>query len=47
MADETHPEHEDVLAWHGGEQFDPDDLQLEVVEAMLSRIRGSRRKGRA
>ena len=42
--DENHPEHEDLLAWYG-EPFDPDNLELDTVEAMLSRIRGQRRKG--
>ena len=46
MLDETHEGHEDVLNWYG-QRFDPDDLALDTVEAMLSRIRASRRKGPA
>ncbi len=46
MRDEAHEEHEAVMAWYG-ERFDPDDLELDVVEAMLGRIRASRRKGPA
>jgi len=44
MHDETHEDHEAVLEWYG-EPFDPDDLNRPRVEAMLSRIRASRRKG--
>lgn len=44
MADEAHEEHEAVLDWYG-DHFDPEDLELHVVEGMLSRIRASRRKG--
>jgi hypothetical protein len=35
-----------MMDWYG-ERFDPDDLELEAVEAMLGRIRASRRKGPA
>lgn len=45
MADEDHPDHEDMIAWYGWELFEPTDLQLDKVEAMLGRIRASRRKG--
>lgn len=44
MSDETHEEHEALLDWYG-ECFDPDDMELEAMEAMLGRIRASRRKG--
>jgi len=46
MLDEAHEEHEAVMDWYG-EPFDPDDLELEAAEAMLGRIRASRRKGPA
>jgi hypothetical protein len=46
MADDTHPEHAFLLDWYGG-RFDPADMELETVEAMLGRIRASRRKGPA
>lgn len=46
MLDETHEQHAAMMDWCG-ERFDPDDLQLETVEAMLSRIRASRGKGPA
>jgi len=44
MMDETHEEHEAMIEWYGM-RFDPHDLELETVEAMLSRIRASRRMG--
>jgi hypothetical protein len=44
LADPSHPEHKELSEWYG-EPFDPDDLELDKVEAMLIRIRGSRRKG--
>lgn len=44
ISDPEHPDHEDVLDWYG-EPFDADDMELDKIEAMLSRIRGSRRKG--
>jgi hypothetical protein len=44
MADEAHPEHDDMLDWYGG-PFDPEDMELETVEAMLRKIRASRRRG--
>lgn len=46
MRDEAHEEHEAMMEWYG-ERFDPEDLELEAVEAMLGRIRASRRKGPA
>ena len=46
MGDEDHEEHETLMAWYG-DAFDPEDMNLDTVEAMLSRIRGSRRKGPA
>jgi hypothetical protein len=47
VEDEDHPDHEELLEWVGVEPFDPEDLQLDKVEAMLTRIRRSRRKGPA
>ena len=44
MSDPAHPDHDDVMDWHG-ERFDPEDIELDAVEAMLGRIRGQRRKG--
>lgn len=46
MLDETHERHDELTLWYG-EAFDPDDMNLETVEAMLGRIRASRRKGPA
>lgn len=46
IADESHPDHAELQSWHA-EPFDPDDMQLEKVEAMLLRIQRSRRKGPA
>ncbi len=46
MADEEHEDHEEMLSWRG-EPFDPDDMRLDAVEAMLNRVRASRRKGPA
>lgn len=46
MLDENHEDHDDLMDWHGG-PFDPEDMNLETVEAMLDRIRASRRKGPA
>lgn len=46
MADEDHEEHESMMDWYG-EPFDPDDMELPAVEAMLWRIRASRREGPA
>lgn len=44
MTNEEHPDHEHILDWYG-EPFDPEDMEPEKVEAMLSRIRGMRRQG--
>ncbi len=46
MLDEGHEEHVALMDWYG-EHFDPDDMELDAVEAMLGRIRASRRKGPA
>lgn len=46
MRDTDHEDHEDMMDWYG-ERFDPDDMNLETIEAMLGRIRTSRRKGPA
>ena len=45
MLDDSHPNHGNVIEWYGYELFDPDDMELETVEAQLSRIRAQRRKG--
>lgn len=45
VEDENHPDHDELKDWLGGEGFDPNDMQLEAVEAMLRSIRASRRKG--
>ena len=46
MMDDRHPDHQELIEWYGG-IFDAKDMQLEKVEAMLARIRRSRRKGPA
>lgn len=35
MEDPRHPEHEDVLAWWGEPQFDPDDVDVEDINEQL------------
>lgn len=45
LSDPDHPDHEELFDWYG-ERFDPEDMNLDTVEAMLSRIRGRRRMGR-
>ena len=45
MLDQSHPDHENAVEWYGYELFDPRDIELEVVEAQLNRIRAQRRKG--
>ncbi len=45
LSDPAHPAHEELMDWYG-EPFDPEDMNLVAVEAMLSRIRGRRRMGR-
>lgn len=44
MSDPGHPDHAELMDWHG-EPFDAEDMELDKVEAMLSRIRGLRRQG--
>lgn len=44
MLDESHAQHETLVDWYG-EPFDPDDMKPQNIEAMLARIRASRRKG--
>jgi hypothetical protein len=44
VQDADHEDHEALLEWFGG-PFDPEDMNLDIVEAMLGRIRASRRKG--
>jgi hypothetical protein len=46
MRDAAHEDHKAMLEWYG-ERFNPEDLEMETVEAMLGRIRASRRKGPA
>ena len=36
MADENHPEHDDLLDWHG-KPFDPTDIEREIIEIMMKR----------
>ncbi|KJS41158.1 MAG: hypothetical protein VR70_05250 [Rhodospirillaceae bacterium BRH_c57] len=43
--DPEHEAHEDVVAWNGEVSFDTQFLDMDAVNAMLSRIRASRRKG--
>lgn len=43
ISDPQHERHEELIEWSGGD-FDPQFLDLEVVEVMLGRIRASRRK---
>lgn len=38
MADPNHPEHHDMLAWHG-EPFDPTALDITAVDLRLNRIK--------
>jgi hypothetical protein len=38
MQDPEHPEHEDMMAWVGGE-FDPDEFDLEGINKRLGKIR--------
>jgi len=44
MGNSDHPEHEEALDWYG-EPFDPDDIERDSIDAMLSRIARSRRGG--
>lgn len=44
ISDPDHPDHEHLMDWYG-RHFDSEDMDLDTVEAMLSRIRGSRRRG--
>ena len=45
VTNENHPDHEEMMERLVYEAFDPNDMQLDAVEAMLSRIRAGRRKG--
>lgn len=38
MADPEHPEHEDLLDWMGGDDFDPEYFDLDEINARLRRI---------
>jgi len=42
LADPDHPEHEELLDWHGG-PFDPDDIDEETVTALMGRLAKARR----
>ena len=44
MADEDHPEHEDMLDWYGA-PFDADDMEPKTVQARLARIAARRGQG--
>lgn len=37
MADRAHPEHEELMEWHGG-PFDPDSIDVDAIDARLARI---------
>lgn len=37
LADPDHPEHEELLDWHGG-PFDPKDIDEQTVTAMMARL---------
>lgn len=45
MMDRNHPDHDEVFEWYGHEPFIPDDIERDVVEVQLERIRAQRRKG--
>jgi hypothetical protein len=45
MLDECHPDHDRMFAWYGWEPFVPDDIERDLVEVQLERIRAQRRKG--
>jgi hypothetical protein len=40
----THPERSEVLDWYG-DLYDPDDIEREIIDALMSRIANSRRGG--
>ncbi len=42
LADPDHPDHEELLDWHGG-PFDPRDIDAETVTAMMTRLARARR----
>lgn len=37
LADPDHPEHEELLDWHGG-PFDPQDIDEDTITAMMARL---------
>ena len=44
MDDEDHPDHEHLFEWYGNKPFDPEEMELDAVEAKLSQIRAETRK---
>ena len=44
ITDPSHPEHFDALDWYE-DQYDPDDIEREVIDIQLSRIARSRKGG--
>lgn len=45
ITDPQHEAHQDAVAWNGDDSFDTQFLDLDAVNATLSRIRSLRRKG--
>jgi hypothetical protein len=45
MADPNHPQHAELLEWYGHNRFDPEDLNLATVEALLAPIRDTQNRG--
>jgi hypothetical protein len=43
LADPGHPDHDDLLDWHGG-PFDPLDMDVEAINKRLAGLAGRRRK---
>lgn len=43
LADPHHPDHDDLLDWHGG-PFDPLDMDAKTIEKRLARLAPRRRK---
>lgn len=46
LADPAHPDHADLLDWHGG-PFDPEDIDEETVTALMIRLARKRRSKKA
>ena len=43
LADQNHPDHEEMMEWRDGEPFDPEDMRTEIVERALRRVLSPRR----